>query len=283
MKIVKILWFLISASMLGVGIFFHLNPYEVATETPQQQEEEEDYTTFAFAGDEIILREGVTEEAARAITGVFTNSLSSNSWWWLPTNEPVTDISRLGNQYRLSIANYRVHLVNNNDTSENYEVTTEGETEIITTTEFGRAWSNVVGTEIPLTDGNPCNNMSYCNAYFIFNETAVQYETNTELTPVNVLGAIQYTEITKEDDSYSLSIRAVFIERNDDGTHTIYTDPSKTTILGSSNETRNEGESATAFHRRISAEFMNRANTFVYTFTNNNGNFLFSGFRVVPS
>ena len=283
MKVVKLLWFLISASMLGVGIFFHLNPYTVATDTPQQQEEETEYDTFTFAGDEIILREGVTEEAARAITSAFTGSLSHNSWWWLPTNEPVTDISRLGNEYRLAIANSRIHIVNNDDASESYETTTEGETEMMTPTEFGRAWSNVVGTGIPLTDGNPCNNISYCNAYFIFNDTAVRYEVNTELTPVTILGAIQYTEITKEDENYSLSIKAVFIERNDDGTHTIYTDPSKRTILGSSSETRNDGESATAFHRRISAEFMNRADTFVYTFTNDNGNFLFSGFRVVPS
>ena len=283
MKLLKFVWFLLSVTMIGVGVYFYTNPYQEPkkeTTVKKPVEVEPEIKTFAYMGDSIILNDTVTEAEAGSLTKAFAESLGQDSWWWLPHQE-ITDLSKLGNEYRLAIANYRINIINNSASTEKYITTKNGNKEVMTKTEFNRAWPDVAGLDAPLTDGLPCSsNIKFCNAYYEFNKNTVNYEVNTKLKPVTYLSALQYTEISKTENRYNLALKAVYIEQNADKSYSIYTDPSKVTLLGKSTDVKNETETDAAYYKRISVPFMNKANTYIYTFTNENGSYLFSGYNV---
>lgn len=277
MKIFKMIWFLISITLIGTSAYFLITgePKKETKKTETVQTEKK-ATTITFNGDTVSLN-SVSESDANSLLTTYNETMSLDSYWWMPQEE-ITDLTKLGNEYRTTIANYRINIINNNTANpEKYETSLLNNKKTITKTVFNKAWTDVVGLDIPITDGNPCENLKYCNAYYKFNKTAINYTENTPTTTFN--SAVKITDVNQTEDKYSVTVRALYIEQNSDKTYSIYTDPSKTKELFKSTEAKPTTETDAVFYKRIATPYYEKANKYTYTYTKNNDSFLFSGYK----
>ena len=257
----KFLWLIISLAMIGVGGYFTFIYQTTEPATPEPVEE-----AVYFEGVRLI---DTTEDEARAIINAFNTNLAYDSFWWLP--DRVDSINDLDNRYRLIIASYQL-MAN----EEEHESTTRDDIEVFAPSEMLAAWHEVVG-DIPLTDGTPCYEMELCNQLLTFNSEERDYEvTNNDND--RLLSIVNLTEIRKVEEQFILSVRALYVEQQDDNSYRVYSSPSKDNAVGTIDAMEGDGNErqhlATA-----GARLLEQSAIFEYTYRLENENFLFSAFR----
>lgn len=281
MKVFKLLWFIISISMIILSGYFLATDNKIEN-TPKVKQKIKKIVAidYQYNEDHIILNDGVLESDAKVLINNFENAFLNNSWWWMP-KEKIDSLASLDNKYRLAIAANRIKIINNkNLTDEKYEITTLKDEEIMTKTAFKKAWEATVGLGVVLTDGNPCADLDYCNINYKYDIEDDHYDILDNVNEKIYPSIIKYMSINKINNLYTLNIKAVFIDENN-GIYNLYSDPSKNNKLLVINKQNNNNLPINSFLKQNSEEAFNKANSYQYTFLKEENNYLFHSYNFI--
>lgn len=280
MKIFKWIWLVVSLALIGVSTFLILSPppkkkEKVTDNMPKVAPTKVNYVVYN--GDTVNLT-NVEKAEAKDLLDTYMAVMSPDNYWWMPQTE-ITELNKLGNEYRTTIANYRIYMNNSNvKATEKYETSVIDNKNVITKTVFNKAWSDVVGPDIPITDGSPCLNMKYCNTYYNFNKNSMNY-TEDKTPKVDYNAIIKITNVNKVDNKYNIVVRALHVEQNEDKTYSIYTDSTKSKEIIKVKEVKQAAETIQMFYKKITNIYFDRGHKYTYTFTKTNNNFILSGYK----
>jgi len=281
MKIFKLLWFIVSISMIILSGYFLATDNKIEN-TPKVKQKIKKIVAidYQYNEDHITLNDGVLESEAKMLINNFENAFLNNSWWWMP-KEKIEGLAGLDNKYRLAIAANRIKIINNkNLTDEKYEITTLKDDEIMTKTAFKKAWEATVGLGVVLTDGNPCADLDYCNINYKYDIEDDHYNILDNVNEKIYPSIIKYMSINKINNLYTLNIKAVFIDENN-GIYNLYSDPSKNNKLLVINKQNNNNLPINSFLKQNSEEAFNKANSYQYTFLKEENNYLFHSYNFI--
>lgn len=281
MKVFKLIWFIVSVSMIGIsGYFLATKETKTDKQTPQKIVKQVLSKDYQYNEDHISLNNGVTESEAKLVINNFENAFSNNSWWWMP-KEKIINLASLDNKYRLAIAANRIKIINNkNLPDEKYELNNFKDEEIMTKTAFKKAWEATVGLGIVLTDGDPCDGIDYCNVSYEYDQVDDHYNILNNENDKIYASLVKYSEISKDNNLYTLTIKALYIYENN-GVYSLYSDPSKINKLLEINTPNTNNLPINSFLKQNSEAAFNKANTYQYTFLKEGTNYLFNSYNFI--